>query len=519
MSKPQLLPLTLALGLLAGACSDTGGILGTQPGDLADATSTETAGQDASFNVTDTVTPQEDSSVEGNVDAAEGEASDTPTTATDDADERTDDHGFGAPCDSGDDCYSGVCAEHMGDTVCTKTCDEDCPAGWTCEQVTSAGGDAVFICVSSFEHLCRPCLTSDDCTSDTSETACLDYEGQGSFCGAMCDSDGDCPDGFVCQESTSTRGGTSSQCVDADGVCECSNLAAGLGLTTTCTTANGFGTCEGMRGCGPDGLTECDAATPAEDLCNGVDDDCDGETDEISCDDENPCTTDSCEGDAGCAHLVNAGVSCDDGDLQTANDTCGADGSCGGEPIVCPEGECVASTAPNGEGCDVTYKATGAACDDGEAATKADQCDGQGGCAGTPYSCAPAKCEIASTPDGADCEVEYWASGTPCDDEDPGTGGDQCDGQGACLGTAYDCEPTQCEASSTPNGAACDVTLKLTGTACDDGEGTTKNDACDGQGACIGTTYTCEPAMCEVSSTPDGPGVRCRVLGRRHGMR
>ena len=197
MLKHLLFPLILAAGLLAGACSGTDGILGADPGDLTDTTSTEVAGQDASFNVTDTFAPGEESGGEGKPDATEGEASDA-AVAPDDVAERPDDHGFGAPCDSGDDCYSGVCAEHMGDTVCTKTCDEDCPAGWTCEQVTGAGGDAVFICVSSFEHLCRPCLTSDDCTSDTSETACIDYDGQGSFCGAMCESDGDCPEGFVC---------------------------------------------------------------------------------------------------------------------------------------------------------------------------------------------------------------------------------------------------------------------------------------------------------------------------------
>ncbi|MGB0592014.1 MAG: glycine rich domain-containing protein [Myxococcota bacterium] len=505
MFKHLLLPLILAAGLLVGACSGTDGIFGAEAGDLADAASTETAGQDASFNVTDTVAPGEESGGEAKPDATEAQAPDD-ATAPEDAAERPDDHGFGAPCDSGDDCYSGVCAEHMGDTVCTKTCDEDCPAGWTCEQVTGAGGDAVFICVSSFEHLCRPCLTSDDCTSDTSETACIDYDGQGSFCGAICQSDGDCPEGFVCQESTSTRGGSSSQCVDADGVCECSNLAAGLGLTTTCTTSNGFGTCEGMRSCGPDGLTECDAATPAEDLCNGVDDDCDGDLDDVPCDDQNPCTADTCEGEAGCGHVATPGASCDDGDLTTANDICGDDGSCAGDPITCPEGACIAAASPNGAECDVTYKALGAACDDEEPTTKADQCDGQGGCAGTTYTCEAAACEISSSPNGVDCTIEYWAAGTTCDDQNPETEGDQCDGQGTCIGTAYDCQPTQCEASSTPNGATCDVTPKLAGTACDDGLGTTKNDACDGQGACIGTTYTCEPGLCEVSSSPDGLG-------------
>ena len=75
---------------------------------------------------------------------------------------------FGDPCETDDDCYSGVCIEHLGDTVCSKTCSEECPVGWTCEQMVGPSGDPTFICVSSFEHLCRPCMNNADCTSETS---------------------------------------------------------------------------------------------------------------------------------------------------------------------------------------------------------------------------------------------------------------------------------------------------------------------------------------------------------------
>jgi hypothetical protein len=34
---------------------------------------------------------------------------------------------FGDPCGENEDCYSNLCSEHMGDSVCTKTCDADCP--------------------------------------------------------------------------------------------------------------------------------------------------------------------------------------------------------------------------------------------------------------------------------------------------------------------------------------------------------------------------------------------------------
>ena len=54
-----------------------------------------------------------------------------------------------------------------------------------------------------------------------------------------------------------------------------------------------------------DGLTDCDASVPAEESCNGLDDDCDEETDEPPlvegeygnlCNDDNACTEDKCKG-------------------------------------------------------------------------------------------------------------------------------------------------------------------------------------------------------------------------------
>ncbi len=35
------------------------------------------------------------------------------------------------PCAENVDCQSGWCVEHMGDGVCTKTCQDDCPSGWS----------------------------------------------------------------------------------------------------------------------------------------------------------------------------------------------------------------------------------------------------------------------------------------------------------------------------------------------------------------------------------------------------
>ena len=78
---------------------------------------------------------------------------DTPEDAVSDATGPGGLSDFGEPCEEDLDCYSGLCAEHMGDTVCTKTCESECPAGWSCEQVVLGGGDPIYLCVSLFERL------------------------------------------------------------------------------------------------------------------------------------------------------------------------------------------------------------------------------------------------------------------------------------------------------------------------------------------------------------------------------
>ena len=76
---------------------------------------------------------------------------------------------FGEPCDTAADCLSGVCTLHLGDQVCSKTCDEDCPPGWQCSLVNLGGADPVQVCVSQAGLLCRPCETHEDCASDEGE--------------------------------------------------------------------------------------------------------------------------------------------------------------------------------------------------------------------------------------------------------------------------------------------------------------------------------------------------------------
>ena len=49
---------------------------------------------------------------------------------------------FGTPCQEADDCNSGYCVQSADGMVCSKTCEDSCPDGWSCKQLLS-GGDAV----------------------------------------------------------------------------------------------------------------------------------------------------------------------------------------------------------------------------------------------------------------------------------------------------------------------------------------------------------------------------------------
>ncbi|TNF32387.1 MAG: hypothetical protein EP329_10385 [Deltaproteobacteria bacterium] len=191
---------------------------------------------------------------------------------------------LGDPCDENLDCASGWCVPSAAGLVCTSGCENGCPSGWECGQVTNQATDEVYVCIDPTVSLCQPCETDDDCTVYAAGAGhrCLDSGPAGRFCGKSCSvGDVQCPPGFTCEPEEGGEG-AEGQCVPETGLatCACNALAEALELATTCRVANGFGVCPGVRWCGPDGLTPCDAPIPAEETCNGADDDCDGETDE-----------------------------------------------------------------------------------------------------------------------------------------------------------------------------------------------------------------------------------------------
>ena len=305
--------------------------------------------------------------------------------------------------------------------------------------------------------------------------------------------------------------------------------------------------CPGSRTCtkqGAGGLTDCTSPGPSAEVCNELDDNCDGTTDEKTCDDKNLCTADTCspaasEADkSGCVH-VNESLKCDDEDPCTDKDKCVA-GKCAGLPSkelcecfvdadckdlnkgdlclgqwVCDLGDnqckqsvapikcvdtddpCTTSSCQKGTGkCATVLQTDGLACKDGDKCTISATCKG-GKCG------AVASCECAKT---SDCSHK--------DDGNPCTGEHFCHQPTAnpldwkcainpaskvnCNETGdTDCRKNRCDKAT----AKCAVVNLPVGAKCDDGSDCTKSDGCgigpDGLGMCHGGVSVC---MCATDS-------------------
>ena len=254
---------------------------------------------------------------------------------------------------------------------------------------------------------------------------------------------------------------------------------------------------------------------PSEEICDGTDNDCDGETDEGLCDDGNPCTQDLCNPETGCTFDPLSGTPCDDGDLCTDADQC-QDGFCTGIPMEIDDpGPCAEIICDPITGNQVVF--VEGLCDDGDVCTTDDHCV-NGVCLGDfdPPGPSPEDPCQGWTCDGAGGWQVVPLTGDPCEDGDPCTLADTCD-TGTCVpGSPNPCDDANtCTTDSCTTGIGCAHAplpdccgngVTDAGEECDDGN-QTGGDSCDA--SCQEVESTCTGGATAVSVAPSGTMVLC----------
>jgi cysteine-rich repeat protein len=358
------------------------------------------------------------------------------------------------PCDGGQECRGGAC----------ETAER--PAGWTIDC-----GDGV---PDSGEE-----CDSGDGNSDTAADAC---------------------------RTTCVAAGCGDTVVDTGEQCDDGNTTSGDGCSSACRT-------EGAT-CGDgevNGTEECDDGNATAD--DGCEADCTFSCHAAAdCDDDDQCTTDSCDTVAGgrlCNHVIDDGADCDDGNDCTTGETCDAAGACTGGTNECECDPTGTDTCEADHGDDEPCNGT-LVCDDATSACVVDTdtvldpgdpcdngvfCDGVDTCGGSPIAC-----ESPGDPCAA-CQA--------CDET-----GDECD---IDAGSCFIADTCYADAAANPANACevCDADTLATGwsdatdgTTCDDGDICTTGETCTA-GVCGGGTGTCacDPAAdaCETDFGDDDP--------------
>lgn len=233
----------------------------------------------------------------------------------------------------------------------------------------------------------------------------------------------------------------------------------------------------------------CDAGNKCQVDATCIDGECHGST--LDCDDDNPCTDDSCEEAVGCIHAANQ-VPCDDNDLCTKADQC-ADGSCqSGNPVVCDDSNpCTTDVCLPESGC--SYEGNAQPCDDGNACTTGDACS-SGACVGSAVNCDDSN---PCTDDTCDAKLgcKVTANTAPCDDDNPCTIGDACKNGQCAPGSTKTCATDGgCAVGAcSPVDGKCKFADAADGTLCDDGNACSEADACK-NGLCVGKPVACDDA-------------------------
>jgi hypothetical protein len=392
------------------------------------------------------------------LDSGDGSGSFCATACHDDADCPA-----SAVCEAADDGKS-YCRPETGECSCSALAIQR-GASTTCERVNEHGvcrgsrvcGEAGLSACDAEEPQPEVCSGKDeDCDGITDEALpllpCTVESAVGVCAGVRACSEGTYT---LCDAPVAVEESCNAADDDCDGVTD-EELAA-----VACVVEQGAVKCAGTRDCEGGAWSECDAPAAAPEQCNGVDDDCDGATDEafadlgLACDgpDGDQCAT----GVLACA--ANGGTTCTEAASGGHVETCNAiDDDCDGVT-------------------DEEFVGLGAACDgvDLDSCTEGVAACGPDGQTTCVEAASLAKVEVCNGEDD-DCDgvtdEEFAELGASCDGDDA----DACDdGHIACaVGGVTVCEEPEgtlkvelCNGNDDDCDGATDEGFAGLGQACD----------------------------------------------------
>ena len=127
------------------------------------------------------------------------------------------------PCQHPADCASGLCIPY-GVTptdpnpqpfTCVDVCPDKCSAGATCILLSGIADPQCYWNAGLWPRLCQTCDKDADCNDAAAHGLCLVAAGAvGGHCGAECESEISCPEGYACQLAIGTAS-QGKQCVSA----------------------------------------------------------------------------------------------------------------------------------------------------------------------------------------------------------------------------------------------------------------------------------------------------------------